>query len=65
MLLLANVDEGDGLATRVFLLCGLSVSHGFLLCLDTFPELVAARPELVVVEGVQASFFEFTDELVG
>lgn len=44
MLLLADVDKGDGLAASVFLLWSLSVGGGFLFRFDTFPEEV-------VVEG--------------
>lgn len=67
---MADVDEGDGLATGVFLLRSLSVGWGeFLFRLDTFPEGVVVEGTwgqgFVVVECIQASFFEFMDEFVG
>lgn len=69
MLLLADVNEGDGLATGVLLLCGLSVDQGrFLFCFDTFPRVVVKGTRgtgLGVIEAVQASFFELPDKFPG
>lgn len=64
MLLLADIDEGNGLAAEGFL-CGLSVGGGFLLQFDMFPEEIIGGPGFVVAEGIQAPFFEFTDEFAG
>jgi len=69
MLLLADVNEGDGLATGVLLFCGLAVDQGgSLLCFDTFPQVVVKGfrgTGLSVTEAVQASFFELTDKFLG